>query len=256
MAVGCEGCRAGEALDFDFTMAFQPIVDLSTGEPYAHEALVRGLAGEGAAEVLGRVTEANRYAFDQRCRVKAIEAAAAAGLLDTPASLSINFLPNAVYSPLACIQLTLRTAAAIQFPTDRLIFEFTENEQMLDPDHVGNIVASYRKMGFGTALDDFGAGHAGLALLARFQTDTVKLDRELVREIDASLPRRIIVDAVVKMCDALGVRVIAEGIETEAELSAIRELGIGYAQGFLFAKPALERLPAVHIPAPAATRAA
>ena len=226
-------------------MAFQPIMDLVTQQPFAYEALVRGLQGESAASVLSQVTAENRYAFDQRCRVKAIEVAARAGLLDTPARLSINFLPNAVYSPRACIQLTLKTAAAIRFPTDRLVFEFTENEEMVDPAHVANIVASYRRMGFGTALDDFGAGHAGLNLLARFQPDIIKLDMELVRGLDASQPRRIIVDGVVKMCGQLGITVIAEGIETEAELSVLREIGVRYVQGYIFAKPAFEALPTV-----------
>ena len=108
-------------------MAFQPIVDLETMKPFAFEALVRGPNGEPAADVLGRVTAENRYAFDQKCRVKAIETAVRVGLLDTGARLSINFLPNAVYSPKACIQLTLKTAGAVGMPTDRLIFEFTEN---------------------------------------------------------------------------------------------------------------------------------
>lgn len=241
----CAGCRNGEEIGFEFSMAFQPIMDLVTQQPFAYEALVRGLQGESAASVLSQVTAENRYAFDQRCRVKAIEVAARAGLLDTPARLSINFLPNAVYSPRACIQLTLKTAAAIRFPTDRLVFEFTENEEMVDPAHVANIVASYRRMGFGTALDDFGAGHAGLNLLARFQPDIVKLDMELVRGLDASLPRRIIVDGVVKMCGQLGITVIAEGIETEAELSVLREIGVRYVQGYIFAKPAFEVLPTV-----------
>ncbi|CAN5818295.1 hypothetical protein BH11PSE1_BH11PSE1_20530 [soil metagenome] len=138
----CAGCRDGEAVDFDIAMAFQPIMDLQTGAPFAYEALVRGPAGESAASVLAKVTPENRYAFDQQCRVKAIQGAARAGLLDGPARLSINFLPNAVYSPQACIQLTLATAAAIDFPTKRLIFEFTENEEMTDPAHVANIVAS------------------------------------------------------------------------------------------------------------------
>ncbi|MGR6331382.1 EAL domain-containing protein [Sphingomonas sp. XXL09] len=240
----CFGCRDGEALSFDFSMAFQPIVDIETNTPFAYEALIRGPDNESAYSVLSQVTEANRYAFDQRCRVKAIEAAAAAGILDTPARLSINFLPNAVYSPAACIQLTLKTAAATNFPTDRLIFEFTENEQMVDPAHVADIIATYQRMGFATALDDFGAGHAGLNLLARFQPDIIKLDMELIRNLDASLPRRMIVDGVIKMCGALGVTVIAEGIETTAELAALKELGVRYIQGFLFAKPAFERLPA------------
>lgn len=245
----CAGCRDGAGLDFDFSMAFQPIVDVVTGMPYAYEALVRGPGGEGALSVLSRVSAANRYAFDQQCRVKAIETAARAGLLDTGARLSINFLPNAVYSPAACIQLTLRTARAVNFPTDRLIFEFTENEEMVDPAHVANIIASYQKMGFGTALDDFGAGHAGLNLLARFQPDIIKLDMELVRGLDASLPRRMIVEAVVRMCEALGVTVIAEGIETVGEVEALRAIGVRYIQGFYFARPAFEALPVINFDA-------
>jgi EAL domain-containing protein (putative c-di-GMP-specific phosphodiesterase class I) len=246
--VGCSGCREGKGLDFSFSMAFQPIVDFETGQVYAYEALVRGTEGQSAHWVLSQVTEANRYEFDQQCRVKAIETAVAAGLLDGPQLLSINFLPNAVYSPLACIQLTLRTAKACGLPPHRLIFEFTENERMTDPDHVAGIVAAYDKMGFGTAIDDFGAGHAGLALLARFQPQAVKIDRELIRDLDRSLPRRLIVEAVVRMCAGLGIRVIAEGIERREEYEAVRALGIRYGQGFLFARPEFERLPAISLP--------
>jgi EAL domain-containing protein (putative c-di-GMP-specific phosphodiesterase class I) len=244
----CTGCRDGAALDFDLAMAFQPIVDVTTGSIYAYEALVRGPGGESAWSVLSQVTEENRYAFDQRCRVAAIETATRAGLLDGPARLSINFLPNAVYSPKACIQLTLSTAAANGFPTDRLIFEFTENEKMADPGHVAHIIQTYQAMGFGTAIDDFGAGHAGLGLLARFQPDTIKLDMELIRGLDASLPQRMIVAGVARMAEDLGMTVIAEGIETEAELSALRAIGIRYIQGFLLARPAFQALPPFWLP--------
>jgi EAL domain-containing protein (putative c-di-GMP-specific phosphodiesterase class I) len=226
-------------------MAFQPILDLETGRPFAYEALARGPNGEGAASVLGQVTAGNRYSFDQQCRVKAIEAAVAAGIVDTGARLSINFLPNAVYSPSACIQLTLKTAAATGFPTDRLIFEFTEQEEIADAEHVADIVRRYREMGFGTALDDFGAGHAGLGLLARFQPDLIKLDMELVRGIDSSLPRRVIVESVAAMCRGLAITLIAEGVETEEELAALRRIGIRYVQGYLIARPAFEALPEV-----------
>jgi EAL domain-containing protein (putative c-di-GMP-specific phosphodiesterase class I) len=229
-------------------MAFQPIVDMDTGAPFAYEALIRGTGGESAGSILAQVTEANRYTFDQQCRVKAIEAAAKAGILDTPARLSINFLPNAVYSPQACIQLTLKTARANDFPVSRLIFEFTENEEMAEPAHVANIVRTYQQMGFGTALDDFGAGHAGLTLLARFQPDIIKIDMELVRGIECSLPRRVIVSGIASMCRELGITLIAEGVETEAELRALRGLGIRYLQGFLLARPAYEQLPQVSLP--------
>lgn len=242
---GCGACREGQALDFPIAMAFQPIVDLRTGAAWAYEALVRGGEGQSAASVLARVTDENRYAFDQQCRVAAIKGAVAAGLLDTDARLSINFLPNAVYSPKACIQLTLRTARATGLPVERLMFEFTESERMADPAHVLDIVETYRRMGFTTALDDFGAGYAGLGLLANFQPDVIKLDMALLRGLDTSEPRRLIVDSMVALCRRLGVAVVAEGIETRAELNAVRALGVDLVQGYLLARPAFRALPPI-----------
>ena len=242
MLVGCQGCKSeGEA--FDIAMAFQPIIDIQTGRTFALEALVRGSNGESAYEVLAQVTPQNRYAFDQQCRVAAIEGAVAAGILETDARLSINFLPNAVYSPVACIQLTLKTARATGFPSDRLIFEFTENEEMRDTDHISNIVDSYRKMGFATAIDDFGAGYAGLGLLAKFQPDLIKLDMELIRAIDTCMPRRLIVESVLRLCNKLGIVLIAEGVETLGEYDTLQQLGVRYMQGFLLARPAFQALP-------------
>ena len=96
-SVGCAECRNLEGLGFEFTMAFQPIVNVRTRKPFAYEALVRGVNGESAASILERVDDANRYRFDQACRVKAIERATALGLLGIPdCKLSINFLPKAV----------------------------------------------------------------------------------------------------------------------------------------------------------------
>jgi EAL domain-containing protein (putative c-di-GMP-specific phosphodiesterase class I) len=239
---GCEGCREAGA-QFDLAMAFQPIVDVETGRAWAYEALVRGPNGEGAGQVLAAVTHDNRYAFDQQCRVAAITQAVDAGIVDTGARLSINFLPNAVYSPVACIQLTLKTAAAVGFPTERLIFEFTENEEMADTSHVTNIIDTYKRMGFTTAVDDFGAGHAGLSLLAQFQTDIIKLDMELVRNIDRSMPRRMIVEGLVYMFDRMNIIVVAEGIETVAEYEVLRTLGVRFMQGYLLARPGFKVLP-------------
>ncbi|PZU74966.1 MAG: diguanylate phosphodiesterase [Sphingomonas sp.] len=229
-------------------MAFQPIVDITTGSAWAYEALVRGTNGESAGEMIGRVTEQNRYAFDQQCRVAAITQAVAAGIVSTGARLSINFLPNAVYSPLACIQLTLKTAAAVGFPTERLIFEFTENEEMADTAHVATIVDTYRRMGFATALDDFGAGHAGLSLLARLQTDVVKLDMELIRNVDTSMPRCMIVEGLIAMFERMGIAVVAEGVETVAEYETLCAMGVRYMQGYLIARPALQVLPVPVVP--------
>ncbi len=247
MASACEGCRNGAGFDRPFSMAFQPIVDLHTQTVFAHEALVRGPRGEGAMSVLSNVDENNRYAFDQACRVRALELASALELPRTGAGLSINFMPNAVYEPRACIRLTLEAAARTGFPLDQIIFEFTETER-LDVAHVQNIVRTYKEIGFRTAIDDFGAGHAGLSLLARFQPDIVKIDMDLIRGIDREPVKRTIVRGVLAVLDDLGVTPLCEGIETVAELEVLRDLGVSLIQGYLFAKPAFEGLAAPALP--------
>ena len=98
----CAACRDGEALPFDFTMAFQPIVDLTGGRVWGYEALVRGTDGASAGSVLAQVNDANRYRFDQACRVRAIELAGRLFANQDDVKLSINFMPNAVYQPAAC----------------------------------------------------------------------------------------------------------------------------------------------------------
>ncbi len=238
---GCAGCHDGAKFHRPLTMAFQPIVDVDRGTVFAHEALVRGVNGEGAADILAQVTEDSRYAFDQECRVTAIELAAKLDLSADGAFLSINFLPNAVYEPRACIRLTLAAAMRTGFPLNRIIFEFTEVER-LDTVHVLNILRSYRDMGFKTAIDDFGAGFAGVGLLAKFQPDIAKLDMDLIRDIDRDPVKRTIVRNTLRMMDDLGVTTVCEGIETAAEYAALRDLGVNLMQGYLFAKPALSRL--------------
>lgn len=244
-ARGCAGCHQPVEA-FEFAMAFQPMVDLARREVFAWEALVRGVQGESAASVLGRVTAENRYWFDQRCRVQAIESATRLGMKER---LSINFLPNAVYEPAACIRATPEAADRCGFDIRRILFEVTENEEARDRAHLHRIFTEYRRRGFMTALDDFGEGYSTLSLLAAFQPDLVKLDMSLVRGIENDAARRVIVGAMVGMLRDLGTRVLAEGVETEAEARVLHELGITLMQGWLFARPALEALPAPRWPA-------
>lgn len=241
----CGACSEGIAPPFPFTMAFQPVVDLAAGRVYAYEALVRGPEGQSAASVLGQVTVANRYAFDQSCRIKAITLASELGLLGSDANLSINFLPGAMYRPENCIRATLAAARRYGVPQDRLIFELTENEEITDYDHLGRIFDVYRAQRFRTALDDFGAGYSGLSLLAQFRPDVVKIDMALIRGLDSDARRATIVRGMVEICRELGTQVVAEGVETAAELAALREIGVSLFQGFLFAKPGFQQLPQV-----------
>ena len=239
---GCRDCRNRNPLQIPITMAFQPIVDVNTRRPFGYEALVRGKGGEGAGAVLDLVDENNRYAFDQTCRVTAIDLAARLGL---EGMLSINFLPNAVYRPETCIRATLEAAVEMNFPTERLMFEVTESERVRDHAHLKHIFVEYKRRGFTTAIDDFGAGHSGLNLLADFQPDIVKLDMALTRGIDADRVRRAIVSGIVRLCDELGIRVIAEGVETPGECLALQDEGVSLFQGYLFAKPGFESIPEI-----------
>jgi EAL domain-containing protein (putative c-di-GMP-specific phosphodiesterase class I) len=252
----CGGdCTSADKLGFDFNFAYQPIVDLAAGDVWAHEALVRGPQGQGALSVLQQVNGDNRYRFDQLCRVKAVREAVALGI-DT--RLSINFLPNAVYRPEVCIRTTLQAAQTHGFPIDRIIFETTEGEHVKDTAWYAEVMREYKRIGFLTAIDDFGAGYAGLSLLADFVPDIVKLDMTLLRGIEASRTRQAIVRHATALCCELGIRVVAEGVETAAERDFLADIGITLMQGYFFAKPAFralvgtQQLPMINEPVPVA----
>ena len=99
--------------------------------------------------------------------------------------------------------------------------------------------------GFTTALDDFGAGFAGLGLLADFQPDLIKLDMELVRGVEGSRARQVIIAGIMHIARELDITVLAEGVETEAEFTVLKSAGITLFQGYLFARPGFETLPGI-----------
>jgi len=239
----CNNCADKGRLNFDFTMAFQPIVNCKTQEIFAYEALVRGLNNEPAYSIIKQVNDENRYLFDQQCRIKAIALAANLGL---EAKLSINFLPNAVYKPERCIRSTLEAAKLYNFSTDKIMFEFTEVEKIEDSNFVKEIIEYYSNSGFITAVDDFGSGYSGLGLLANFQTHIIKFDMELIRNIDQDKARQAIIKNCLNLFSDLNITPLAEGIETKQELQWLLDNGVELVQGYLLAKPGFECLPDVN----------
>ncbi|WP_404376875.1 EAL domain-containing protein [Vreelandella aquamarina] len=233
----CKRCEGD--LPFDFTMAFQPIVDVSLARVVTHEALVRGANGESAWSVISQVTDDLLYLFDQACRVKAIELASELGM---ESDLSINFLPNAVYEPEACIQATLEVSQRVGWPMHKLVFEITETERVRDRQHLRNIINAYRTMGFKTALDDFGNGYANLDLLTDLAPDKLKIDRELVMNCDHNPRRQALLNAIIMLAAELDMTLIAEGVETRAEALWLARAGITRQQGFFYAKPTVGQL--------------
>ncbi|WP_339677010.1 EAL domain-containing protein [uncultured Gimesia sp.] len=239
----CDNCIDKSSLDFDFSMAFQPIVNVQTNQIFGYEALVRGTENQSAFSVISKVNNDNRYLFDQLCRVKAI---ALASKLKLESILSINFLPKAIYKPERCIRTTLEAAKTYDFPTEQIMFEFTEVEKIENTDFIKEIVEYYKSMGFKTAIDDFGSGYSGLGLLADFQTNIIKFDMELIRKIDRDTSRQLIIKNCLNLFNDLNITPLAEGIETKEEMAWLRDSGVALMQGYLFAKPVFEKLPQVN----------
>jgi EAL domain-containing protein (putative c-di-GMP-specific phosphodiesterase class I) len=121
-----------------------------------------------------------------------------------------------------------------------LIFEITENEQLVDKTHLKSIIREYRLKGFKTAIDYFGAGYSGLNLLEEFQPDIIKLDMALVRGICTDPVRQAIVQGILGVYNSLNIEVIAEGVETNAESHQLLALGANLFQGYLSQSPSMK----------------
>jgi EAL domain-containing protein (putative c-di-GMP-specific phosphodiesterase class I) len=229
----------GACPSLEYSFAFQPIVDTETGQVFAYEALVRGLEGQSAGSVLSRIRADQLHQFDCAARIRALELAASLGLATR---LSLNFLPRSLETLPDAVTATLEAASRARVPLGNVILEITEGEAVHDGAGFAERMNAYRSQGVRFAIDDFGAGYSGLNLLAEFQPDIVKLDMQLVRGIESKGPRQAIVRAVVQVCDDLGIDLIAEGVETEAEFRWFRRIGLTLFQGYYFARPAFESL--------------
>lgn len=228
-----------------FTMAFQPIVDVSCHRVWAYEALVRGRKGASASSVFSKVPRSLFHHFDLLCRHRAIELAGKLFEAEARPLLSINLSPAALGSMHTCLPSLLDKLNEMGFHPSDIIVEFTENDHLTDVAVTSSLAAQYKNAGFLIALDDFGAGYSGLTRLAALPVDFLKIDMELIRGIDHDPVRQIIVSGLVDIAHKLSSEIIAEGVETAAELHFLQNLGIGLFQGYYFAKPAINALPDV-----------
>lgn len=219
---------------------FQPIVHANEPDrAYAHECLLRGLDAQGNLVSPGALFDAARAAdmlfhLDRAARLKAIESAGQLGLT-TP--IFINFTPTSIYDPAYCLRTTIAAARATGWPPERFVFEVIETEELADACDLVGILAEYRAAGFRVALDDLGAGYGSLTLLERLRPDIIKFDRDLIIDIDHSPTKQAIVSGLIGMAAKLGSATVGEGIEKRAEWEWLRDAGVDYLQGFLFARP-------------------
>ncbi|MDP2306073.1 MAG: EAL domain-containing protein [Pseudomonadota bacterium] len=212
--------------------AFQPIVRWPAGTVYAYEALLRtrqpGFSGPvpvlATAERLGRVVDVGR-----RMRTLVAEAAAT---LPGDALLFVNLhaadlLDDDLYD----------RRAPLSRIAGRVVLEITERASLDDVEDVALCARRLRGLGFRIAVDDLGAGYAGLSSLVLLEPEVVKLDISLIRGVDHDIARYHVVRSMAELSNQLGMQVVAEGIETASERDALAGLGCGLMQGFWFAPP-------------------
>ena len=222
--------------------ALQPIVHTRDRRITSVEALLRGPHGESPQTVLASVPAKQLHAFDLHCKADAIALASA---LNLDCTLSINLLPMSLVCNPGAIDFLVQQCQRYNWPLERLVVEVTEEEAITHIDGFRNAVRQLRATGIQVAIDDFGAGHAGLSLLADFQPDKLKLDKSIIQGVQTSGPRQAIVRSVIEFCFCLGITVVAEGVETEAEWQWLQSAGVRRFQGYLFARPGFECVPPV-----------
>jgi EAL domain-containing protein (putative c-di-GMP-specific phosphodiesterase class I) len=219
-----------------FDIAFQPIIDAASGKIYSQEATVRGKGGETAQTLFLSINSELLALADATFRQEAIRIAGMAGL-DT--LLNVNVMPSVLENSADAMTSTLETAALYNISGEQLLLQITESEIIVDHATFAKRSDDLRQAGLKIAIDDFGAGYAGLNLLADFQPEVVKLDARLVRGIERHGPRQAIVRGIARTCSDLGIDIIAEGIETEKEYFWFLDEGIALFQGPLLALPSL-----------------
>jgi len=223
---------------------FQPIFSVSDLSLYAHEALIRGLREDGSLIppniLFGQAREAELlFNLDRMSRETVL---ATASQYQYFGRLFINFLPSAIYNPENCLSTTVALAQKYGFDFNNLTFEVVETERIADTAHLKHILDYYRAKGFKTALDDVGSGYSSLNLLASLAPNIIKIDRELITNIDQDPLKQAIVGGILSMAKQTDITTLAEGVETQAEWLYIKNIGIDLVQGFYFARPAPEPL--------------
>ena len=230
--------RAGLEASFEramasFGMAFQPIVALSSKSVLGYEALLRSrepslpgpedvvLAAErlGATQRLGRATRA--FAAHRRPQ------------MSRDWLLFLNLHPNDLLDP-----ELLDPSSPLVGMASHVVLEITERAPLVRLEEIRTRAAELRRLGFRIAVDDLGAGFAGLTSFAVLEPDIVKVDMNLIRGIETSAVKRRLVSSVAALCREMEMLLIAEGVETAAERDILTDMGCDFFQGFLFARPA------------------
>ncbi|MGR7750973.1 diguanylate phosphodiesterase [Klebsiella aerogenes] len=226
--------------------AFQPVVDPFACEIISWEALLRTVDGEPPAAYFAGLSGDEIYVADLQSKRVALAIAGKLGLRER--TLTINLLPMTLVKVADAVPFLLTEIQRNDLIPEQIIVEFTEREVISRMDEFTDAVRKLKGAGIRVAIDHFGAGFAGLSLLAQYQPDRIKIDQQLIRNIHRDGPRQAIVQAIIKCCHSLEIAVSVVGVEQAEEWMWLEAAGISHFQGNLFASPRLGGLPAIAWP--------
>ncbi|GGI03250.1 putative bifunctional diguanylate cyclase/phosphodiesterase [Egicoccus halophilus] len=254
----------------ELVLHYQPIVEVATGRVVSVEALLRwehpdeGLLGPGdvlpVAERCGAIHAVGRWVLEEACRQVRVWRDTVPGADDL--RVTVNVRTSQLHRPELVDELAA-VLARHALPPTVVTLEITEDAVAGDPQRVLGTLESVRALGTPLAMDDFGTGHSSLARLRELPFDVLKIDRSFVASLDVDPTSEALLTAIVALAGSLGLRAVAEGVETPGQLAAVVRSGCAWVQGFLLGRPsatdALEqrlRTAADEAPWPAATRGA
>lgn len=247
---GLEQALATALSNGEFELHYQPVVDDPSGQVVSAEALLRwnsAVHGPQSPAVFipllersGQIVRVGEWVLHEACR-------AAAGWGGVRVAVNLSALQFASGDLIGTVRSALDSSG---LPPEQLELEITESLMMQNPTRTADLLDRLRSLGVGVMLDDFGTGYSSLSYIHHFALSGVKIDREFVRQLDTETRARgqVIIRAVVQICGDLGLKVVAEGIETQAQREVLREMSVSQMQGFLFARPALNWTPASWLP--------
>jgi len=231
-----------------FELFYQPIIGLQNGRPAGFEALIRwrhpdrGMVSPfefiGTAERSGLIVPLGQWVLRQACNdIQRLQQAHAARFDRAPPPfVSINVSAKQIITDTGFVQSVADVLASIDVDPALIKFEITESLLMEDPDLAAEILGGLKALGVRLMIDDFGTGYSSLSYLHRFPLDGLKIDRSFVMNMHDTDSREI-VKAIAGLAHALSMDIVAEGIETDIQLSQVRDLDCQYGQGYLMSKP-------------------
>lgn len=231
------------------TAHFQPIVDIEHGQIIGYEALARGPVGTALETPRALFQAAGEHRavvqLEECCWMAALDSLSLQTINRAPGTrIFLNALPSTLIAP-EFERGANATLSRLRIDPAQVVIEISEEMRVDDLAAFRSAISRYRVAGYGIAIDDAGAGHSGLHMMAEIVPDLLKIDANLVREVDRHIGRRATIDALIMLARTLGIEVIAEGIETLEELHTLQDLGVKLGQGYLLGRPDARIAPSI-----------